>query len=64
MGMPSKGPRTVVTSRVPTDVYEILEDWRIAAGVGSVSQYIADVLAMYAGRADLVRELALRKPTY
>ena len=57
MAMASKGARTVVTSRLPNDVFEILEDRRIAAGVGSVSQYIADVLALYAGRADLVREL-------
>lgn len=57
MAMASKGPRTVVTSRVPDDVYKILEDRRRAAGVGSVSQYVADLLASYAGRTDLIREL-------
>lgn len=57
VGRPSKGDRTRVISRIPTDVYEILEDRRRAAGVGSVSQYVADLLANYAGRADLIREL-------
>lgn len=57
MGMASKGPRKIVTSRVPTDVYQILEDRRRDAGVGSLSQYIADLLANYAGRTDLIREL-------
>lgn len=57
MGRPSKGLRTAITSRIPVDVYEILEDQRRVAGVSSVSQYIADLLASYAGRADLMREL-------
>ncbi|MGC5163193.1 hypothetical protein C8K36_108244 [Rhodococcus sp. OK519] len=57
MTTPSKGPRTIITSRVPNDVFRILEDRRHAAGVSSVSQYIADLLASYAGRADLIREL-------
>lgn len=57
MGMASKGARTLVTSRVPNDVFEILEARRRAAGVGSVSQYIADLLAASAGRTDLMREL-------
>lgn len=57
MAMASKGSRKMVTSRVPTDVYEILEGQRRAAGVGSVSQYVADLLAVYAGRTDLIREL-------
>lgn len=57
MAMTSKGPRTTVTSRVPTDVYEILERRRVEAGVGSLSQFIADLLASYSGRTDLIREL-------
>lgn len=57
MAMASKGARTVVTSRVPTDVYEILERRRVEAGVGSLSQFIADLLASYSGRTDLIREL-------
>lgn len=57
MAMASKGRRTNVTSRIPTDVYEILEAARREAGVGSLSQYIADLLANYTGRTDLIREL-------
>lgn len=57
MAMASKGARRVVTSRVPTDVYEILEAHRQAAGVGSLSQYVADLLATYTGRPDLILEL-------
>lgn len=57
MAMASKGPRTNITSRIPTDVYEILEAKRRAAGVGSLSQYVADLLANYSGRTDLIREL-------
>lgn len=57
MAMASKGRRTSVTSRIPTDVYEILEEARRDAGVGSLSQYIADLLANYTGRTDLIREL-------
>lgn len=57
MAMASKGRRTSITSRIPTDVYEILEDRRRDAGVGSLSQYIADLLANYTGRTDLIREL-------
>lgn len=57
MAMPSKGSRTTIISRVPDDVFELLEERRRAAGVQSVSQYVADVLASYTGRSDLVREL-------
>ncbi|WNF44405.1 hypothetical protein [Rhodococcus sp. SG20037] len=57
MGMASKGARTVVTARVPNEIYEILEYRRRVAGVRSVSQFISDVLAIYVGRADLIREL-------
>ncbi|WP_420880705.1 hypothetical protein [Rhodococcus sp. (in: high G+C Gram-positive bacteria)] len=57
MAMASKGPRTLVASRVPDDVYQILEERRLATGVGSVSQFVADLLSGYAGRADLMREL-------
>lgn len=66
MAMASKGERTNVTSRIPTEVYEILEARRRAAGVGSLSQYIADLMALYTGRTDLIRELdskALPKPS-
>lgn len=56
-GRPSKGPRTTITARIPDDVYAILESQRRAAGVRSVSQYIADVLSAYTGRPDLILEL-------
>lgn len=57
MAMASKGERKRITSRIPTDVYEILEQRRQEAGVGSLNQYIADLLASYSGRRDLIREL-------
>ncbi|KZL30492.1 MULTISPECIES: ribbon-helix-helix protein, CopG family [Rhodococcus] len=57
MGMASKGSRRVITSRVPSDLYEILEQHRRAAGVRSLSQFVADVLASHFGRADLILEL-------
>lgn len=57
MGMASKGPRTVVTSRVPNDLYEILEARREEAGVHSVSQFVSYVLADYVGRTDLILEV-------
>ena len=57
MGMPSKGHRRFLGARVPQEVYDILEDQRKAAGVGSLSQFIADLLAGYTGRPDLIREL-------
>lgn len=60
MAMASKGHRKSVTARIPTDVYEILQRERHDSGVGSLSQYVADLLASHAGRTDLVRELDLK----
>ncbi|ARE34221.1 hypothetical protein A0W34_13585 [Rhodococcus sp. BH4] len=57
MGMASKGNRRFLGARVPQEVYEILEDQQREAGVGSLSQFIADLLAGYTGRPDLIREL-------
>ncbi|NMM91949.1 hypothetical protein B2J88_48090 [Rhodococcus sp. SRB_17] len=57
MGMASKGERRLLAARIPTEVYRILEDRRRDAGVGSLSQYVADLLASYTGRTDLIREL-------
>lgn len=57
MPMPSKGSRKQITLRIPTDLYETLERRRTDAGISSVSQYVSDLLAGYAGREDLVREL-------
>jgi hypothetical protein len=42
----------------PVDaVYSELEKLRQEAGVRSMSQYIADLLAMHVGRPELAREL-------
>lgn len=57
MGMASKGNRRFLGARIPEEVYEILEDQQRDAGVGSLSQFISDLLARYTGRPDLVREL-------
>lgn len=57
MGMASKGARTRVVTRVPDEVYEALEEGRRAAGVESISQYVADLLAVTTGHHLLVREL-------
>ncbi|WP_092808374.1 hypothetical protein [Rhodococcus globerulus] len=57
MGMASKGERRFLGARVPEEVYDILEDQRNVAGVSSLSQFVADLLAGYTGRPDLIREL-------
>lgn len=57
MGMASKGARTRVITRVPDEVFEALEQGRKNAGIESISQYVADVLAMSTGHKTLVREL-------
>ncbi|RQO50036.1 hypothetical protein DBV08_05840 [Rhodococcus sp. KBW08] len=58
MGMTSKGPRTRVTSRIPTEIYAILEDRRRhSVAATSLSQFVSDVLALYVGRPDLAVEL-------
>ncbi|AKE01325.1 MULTISPECIES: hypothetical protein [Rhodococcus erythropolis group] len=57
MPTPSKGDRTRVVSRVPDPVYAELEKRRKAAGVSSVSQYVADLLAATTGHQNLVVEL-------
>lgn len=58
MGMASKGARTRVVTRVPDEVYEALETGRKNAGVESLSQYVADLLAFTTGHKALVRELS------
>lgn len=57
MPAPHKGERTRVVSRVPNLVFDELERRRQEAGVSSVSQYIADLLAATTGHSDLVMEL-------
>ncbi|MBM4542989.1 hypothetical protein GS463_29150 [Rhodococcus hoagii] len=58
MGMASKGARTRVVTRVPDEVAEALEEGRKNAGVESLSQYVADLLAYCTGNAALARELS------
>ncbi|MFK4362321.1 hypothetical protein ABH939_005856 [Rhodococcus sp. 27YEA6] len=57
MPTPSKGDRTRVSTRVPKAVDDVLERrWR-GAGASSKSQFLADLLAIYAGHEELVVEL-------
>ncbi|NKS02590.1 hypothetical protein GS528_16550 [Rhodococcus hoagii] len=56
--MASKGARTRVVTRVPDEVAEALEEGRKNAGVESLSQYVADLLAYCTGNAALARELS------
>ncbi|QSE87933.1 toxin-antitoxin system (plasmid) [Rhodococcus pseudokoreensis] len=44
---------------MPDELYDLLDSERKAHGVTSVSQYVSDLLALRAGRPDLVRELNL-----
>lgn len=54
----SKGARTPITLRVPSEIYPLLEaDARKALGNGGLSQFLADKLCIEYGRPDLVREL-------
>ncbi|RFZ07560.1 hypothetical protein DSM43518_03302 [Mycobacterium marinum] len=56
-GRPHKGDRVLLQTRPHRRVAELVEQRRHCAGVSSLSQYIADVLAVHAGRPDLVVEL-------
>ncbi|GJJ21948.1 toxin-antitoxin system [Mycolicibacterium goodii] len=57
MPQPHKGERRPVLVRPVDAVYSELEKLRQEAGVRSMSQYIADLLAMHVGRPELAREL-------
>lgn len=64
VGMASKGPRTVVMSRVPDEIYAILKDrCRHELAATSLSQFVADILAVYVDRPDLAVELKDWGPT-
>jgi len=56
MAQPHKGDRAAMTLRIPAELHEQLtkdaEDAKIA-----LSQYVADLLALQAGRPDLAREI-------
>lgn len=53
MAQPHKGDRKLIASRPPTRVYQDVHDRALAHGI-SISQYVADVLAMHTGHTDLV----------
>lgn len=57
MPSPSKGERERLTTRVPAAVHAELERRRLAAGVSSESQYLADLLSILTGHKELVVEL-------
>ncbi|MFI2561978.1 MULTISPECIES: toxin-antitoxin system HicB family antitoxin [Nocardiaceae] len=56
MAQPHKGDRAAMTLRIPAELHDQLskdaEDAKIA-----LSQYVADLLALQAGRPDLAREI-------
>jgi predicted HicB family RNase H-like nuclease len=56
MAQPHKGDRASMTLRIPAELHEQL---RKDAGDAKValSQYVADLLALQAGRPDLAREI-------
>lgn len=56
MAQPHKGPRRLVQTRIPEEVYAELVRRARKAGT-STSQYIADSMALSVGRRDLVWEL-------
>lgn len=53
MAQPHKGDRELTQSRLARDVYNEVKQRAGDKGV-SISQYIADVMAMHVGRPDLV----------
>jgi len=53
----AKGDRKAYTVRPPIEVAPLLEEKFAQSGVSSMAQYMADLLAIHAGRPDLVREL-------
>lgn len=54
---PYPGRRTLVQTRPHREVWTAVHQRQKQAGVSSVSQYVADVLAIHVGREDLVVEL-------
>ncbi|ORA24154.1 hypothetical protein [Mycobacterium aquaticum] len=57
MPQPYKGERHKIPVRPVDRVYRKLEEMRVEAGVSSMSQYMSDVLAVWAGMPELAREL-------
>ncbi|WP_245906494.1 hypothetical protein [Mycolicibacterium palauense] len=58
---PYPGRRTLVQTRPHREVWTAIHQRQKATGVSSVSQYVADVLAMHVGRDDLVVELGRKE---
>lgn len=55
------GRRTLVQTRPHREVWAAVHQRQKLAGVSSVSQYVADVLAIHVGREDLVVELGRKE---
>lgn len=56
-GRPHKGDRVLLQARPFREVLDLVVTRQRDAGVSSLSQYIADVLAIHVGRDDLIAEL-------
>ncbi|MET4050496.1 hypothetical protein ABIB34_004184 [Rhodococcus sp. UYP5] len=57
MPMPSKGERKPLTVRIPLELIKTLEQQQSSAGVTSLGQYLADLIAIVNDREDLALEL-------
>ncbi len=57
MPVPSKGDRTSLTVRLPSELIETLKTQRCSAGATSLNQYVADLIAIASDREDLALEL-------
>jgi hypothetical protein len=60
-GRPHKGDRVLLQTRPHREVWEAIHTEARKAGASSVSQYVADVLALHLGREDLVVELGRKE---
>lgn len=61
-GRPHKGDRVLLQTRAHPEVAQLVEARQRDAGVSSLSQYIADVLALHTGRPELSVELGSSEP--
>ncbi|MFC8181542.1 hypothetical protein ACFULT_21915 [Rhodococcus sp. NPDC057297] len=61
MPMPSKGERKPLTVRIPLELIKTLEEQQSSAGVTSLGQYLADLIAIVNDREDLALELNRRQ---
>ncbi|WP_262490919.1 hypothetical protein [Mycobacterium simiae] len=58
---PYPGRRTLVQTRPHREVWVAVHQRQRRTGVSSVSQYVADILAIHVGREDLVVELGRKE---